>query len=130
MEIVFARCHPERSRGIATGHIFGGPSTLLGVTESEESGFAGVAHEEFAEPSVSISSRCPSRRSFSKELATNDCAVAAVPDTTDALSRLALDHRRWISASLAEPRRADRIVAFPDDSDWSKDGALAWVDKQ
>jgi len=29
---IIARCHPERSRGIATGHIFGCPSTLLGVT--------------------------------------------------------------------------------------------------
>jgi hypothetical protein len=52
VEIVFASSHPERSRGTGTGHIFGGPSTSLGVTESEEAGFAGfagVAHEEFAE---------------------------------------------------------------------------------
>jgi predicted transcriptional regulator len=58
VEIVFARCHPEQRRGTAIGHLFGCPSTLLGVTvgvfrkETRLAGFAGVSHEKFAKFAV------------------------------------------------------------------------------
>ncbi len=66
VEIVFASGHPEPldsardrpRRGTATGHIFVGPSTSLGVTGDvggEKAGFrsfACVAHEKFAKAAV------------------------------------------------------------------------------